>query len=237
MKKGIIYIAYCKCENKYYVGQTTKELSIRKREHYYHAEKFSKTYFHRALLKHHFEFSIVESFISEDLFDILNEREEYWIEFYKSSVKENGYNLQSGGRRSIKSSRGKFKHTDETKEKIKKSLIGDKNPMYGKSIYDRWVEKYGTDIANDKMFDYIEKHKKSHGGDKNGMYGKNQKEETKIKISNKAKQRIGNKASRYVSIDMDKLKKLKNDGLSITKISKIMNVSYYIISKRLKEIN
>lgn len=90
MKEGIIYVAYCKCENKYYVGQTTKELSVRKREHYYHAEKYSKTYFHRALLKHHFEFSVVETIISENLFDVLNEREEYWIEFYKSSVKRMG---------------------------------------------------------------------------------------------------------------------------------------------------
>ena len=237
MKEGIIYVAYCKCEEKYYIGQTTKELSVRKREHYYHAEKYSKTYFHRALLKHHFEFSIVESLKSENLFDILNEREEYWIEFYKSTVNENGYNLQKGGRRSIKSSRDKFTHSDETKDKIKKSLIGDKNGMYGKSIYDRWVEKYGVDIADVKMNDYIEKHKKSHGGDKNGMYGKNQTEETKFKISNKAKERVGDKASRYVSINMIELKRLRNNGLSITKISDIMGISYYIISKRLKEIN
>lgn len=237
MKEGIIYVAYCKCEDKYYVGQTTKELSVRKREHYYHAEKYSKTYFHRALLKHHFEFSVVESFKSDDLFGILNNREEYWIEFYKSTVDENGYNLQRGGRRSTKSSRDKFKHTEETKNKIKNSLIGDKNGMYGKSIYDRWVEKYGVDIANIKMNDYTEKHKKSHGGDKNGMYGRNQTEETKFKISNKAKERVGNKASRYVSIDMIELERLKNNGLSITKISDIMDISYYIVSKRLKEIN
>lgn len=237
MKEGIIYVAYCKCENKYYVGQTTKELSVRKREHYYHAEKYSKTYFHRALLKHHFEFSVVETIISENLFDVLNEREEYWIEFYKSSVKENGYNLQRGGRRSINSNRNEFKHSEETKDKIRKSLMGDKNPMYGKSVYDKWVDKYGIEVANIKMYEYVEKHKRSHSGDKNGMYGKNQTEETKIKISNKAKKRVGDKASRYVSIDMNKLRELKDQGLSITKISKTMNVSYYIISKRLKEIN
>jgi predicted transcriptional regulator len=36
---------------------------------------------------------------------------------------------------------------------------------------------------------------------------------------------------------MIELKRLRNNGLSITKISDIMGISYYIISKRLKEIN
>jgi hypothetical protein len=42
-------------------------------------------------------------------------------------------------------------HTDETINKLKKIFSGDKNPMYGKSVYSIWVDKYGEDIANDKL--------------------------------------------------------------------------------------
>lgn len=34
MKTVIIYSAYCICENKYYIGQTTKDLNKRKRDIY-----------------------------------------------------------------------------------------------------------------------------------------------------------------------------------------------------------
>ena len=35
---------------------------------------------------------------------------------------------------------------EETKEKIR----GEKNPMYGKSVYDIWVKKYGKSLADQK---------------------------------------------------------------------------------------
>jgi len=57
----------------------------------------------------------------------------------------------------IRSSMKSFKHTEETKEKLRKpkltkekyseSKLGEKNPMYGISLYDFWVKKYGEEIA------------------------------------------------------------------------------------------
>lgn len=236
MKNGIIYLAYCKCENKYYVGQTTKDLTIRKREHIWHAKSGSKTYFHRALLKHEFEFSILEEIESDDLFNLLNVREQFWIEYYNSNNFENGYNLTMGGRNSIISKNKITKHKPETIEKIKNSLIGEKNPMYGKSIYQRWVELYGEEEANIKMQSYIEKHKDSHKLEKNGMFGKKQTEETKKLIGDKAKLRTGRKSSRYVEVDEQILINLYKSGTKIKDISELLGVSQYVIRNRIKEI-
>ena len=237
MKTGIIYSAYCECENKIYIGQSTKKISIREREHLYNAKNNSKTYFHRALLKHKFTFSVLEEIQGDNIYDVLNEREKYWIKFYKSNDENYGYNLQEGGRKSYLSKNKLIKHKQETIEKIRKSVSGEKNPMYGKSIYDRWVELYGIDVADEKMIEYVNKHKLSHSNEKNGMFGKKQKEETKILISQRAKQRVGKKASRYVKVDEYKLKDLLNSGLKAKELADIFKVSEYVIRKRIKEIN
>jgi len=69
------------------------------------------------------------------------------------------------------------KHSEETKEKIGKAHKGKKltkqhkenikknhadlsaknNPMYGKSIYSTWLEKFGKDVANEKYQSWIKK--------------------------------------------------------------------------------
>jgi hypothetical protein len=62
--------------------------------------------------------------------------------------------------------------TDEFKEKISKLVKGKNNPMYGRSVYSVWVEKYGKDIADKKMKDYREKQSIINSGENNSMYGK-----------------------------------------------------------------
>lgn len=80
-------------------------------------------------------------------------------------------------------------HTEETKEKIRnrdKSYFatveykqkvsvntkGEKNPMYGKSVYDVWVAKYGFNAAEEMMMQYREKKRRLASGSGNPMYGK-----------------------------------------------------------------
>jgi hypothetical protein len=62
--------------------------------------------------------------------------------------------------------------TDEFKEKISKVTKGKNNPMYGRSIYSVWVEKYGKDNADEKMIEYKEKISIANSGINNSMYGK-----------------------------------------------------------------
>lgn len=48
--------------------------------------------------------------------------------------------------------------------------VGDKNPMFGRTIHDVWVEKYGVDEANRRALEHAEKSKRA--GNDNGMKGK-----------------------------------------------------------------
>ena len=41
--------------------------------------------------------------------------------------------------------------SNEHKQKIKDWATNNLNPMFGKSVYSVWVEKYGVDIANAKI--------------------------------------------------------------------------------------
>lgn len=62
--------------------------------------------------------------------------------------------------------------TEEFRQKISKLSKGNNNPMYGKSVYDVWVEKYGKEIADEKMIEYKKKQSLNNIGEKNAMYGK-----------------------------------------------------------------
>jgi hypothetical protein len=68
------------------------------------------------------------------------------------------------------------KHTKETILKQKSAKIGlysgKNNPMYGKTFFDIWVEKYGVDIALNKLAKKSEKQRKRMLGENNPMYAK-----------------------------------------------------------------
>jgi len=65
-----------------------------------------------------------------------------------------------------------YTQTQEFKDKIGVSSSGNKNGMYGKSIYDVWVEKYGQEIADQNMLITKKKHSENNTGEGNPMYGK-----------------------------------------------------------------
>lgn len=93
MRKGIIYCAYNKINNKRYIGQTIQELKERQRKHY---QTDDCPYFHKALLKYDkdsWEWIILEELDQNQL----NEREEYWISYYETTNPEKGYNISKGG--------------------------------------------------------------------------------------------------------------------------------------------
>lgn len=62
--------------------------------------------------------------------------------------------------------------TQKFRDKIALLNQGEKNPMYGKSVYDVWVKKHGEKIANEKLKIFKEKISKSNRGKNNPMYGK-----------------------------------------------------------------
>lgn len=128
-----------------------------------------------------------------DVADVLNDREKYWISYYNSTDLNIGYNLESGGKNFMV-------HHDTTIEKFRSRKINGKdNPMYGKSFYDVWVDKYGEEYANKKIKIWkqnqsdIQKGRKRpdislrNNGENNPFFGKTHSNESKLKMSEYAK--------------------------------------------------
>jgi len=82
------------------------------------------------------------------------EKEKYWIKEMKTHVSEGGYNLTYGGNGTLG-----YKDSEKTKKQKSKSLSGENNGMYGKSLYNLWVEKYEQKLADEKVLDLSIKRK------------------------------------------------------------------------------
>lgn len=66
----------------------------------------------------------------------------------------------------------KYLKSDKFKKIMSKVTKGKLNPMYGRKVFDIWVEKYGYDIAVKKETERKEKLSKKFSGKNNPMYGK-----------------------------------------------------------------
>lgn len=64
------------------------------------------------------------------------------------------------------------KHTDEFKKIKSNKNKGINNPMYNRSVYDVWVNKFGKKIADEKMKKFKYKMSSVTKGENNGMYNK-----------------------------------------------------------------
>lgn len=65
-----------------------------------------------------------------------------------------------------------YTQTIEFKAKQSKNNSGSGNPMFGKSVLEGWVKKYGIDEANVLMNACKKKHSINNSGEGNPMYGK-----------------------------------------------------------------
>jgi len=120
-----IYKITNKINQKVYIGQTIQSLCQRWREHTSkksHCVKLVSAM--KKYGKHNFSIELIETCptVEES-----NRKEVHWI-FYYDSI-ENGYNIMFGGDNKTMSS--------DTKLKISKTKVGEKNPMYGKPAWNR----------------------------------------------------------------------------------------------------
>ncbi|WP_019534207.1 GIY-YIG nuclease family protein [Paenibacillus ginsengihumi] len=111
MPKITIYKIECLANGKVYIGQT-KNRRKRWDEHKYELRRgiHHSTHLQRAWRKFgeaNFKFTVVEQCSQE----AADERERHWIDFYDSTNKMKGFNLENGGNRHKKLS-------DETRQKI-----------------------------------------------------------------------------------------------------------------------
>ena len=104
--------------NKIYIG--LKTLTVKESKSYYGSGTAIKNAI-KKYGKHNFTKTILEHNVAD--WDLLKEREQYWIEYYDSY--NNGYNMTLGGD-------GTLGHivSDETKEKLRKAFKGKKIGPY-----------------------------------------------------------------------------------------------------------
>ena len=114
---GIIYLITNKLTNKKYVGQTSRSLLTRWREHCYQHECIID----KAIDKYGENNFTIEVIDTADTLDQLNDKEIYWIKYYNSKL-PNGYNVSDGG------SGISVKKDEQWKRRIGDSNRGNKRP-------------------------------------------------------------------------------------------------------------
>ena len=155
---GIVYMFTNLINNKKYIGITTKTLEERCQHHLWNRNDGG--YFHHALKKYGMENFKLETIDKANSIVELKEKEIFWIKFYNSC--KQGYNLTRGG-----DGCWGYKHTEETKEFLRKINSGKNNHMYGKVMSEETIGKIS----------------KSLQGENNHNYGKPMNEQTKYKLS------------------------------------------------------
>lgn len=165
---------------KVYIGQT---INKKQRRYHYNSNSFKlQIKLWNNTQKHNWNpadtFEIIEECLCGENKYFLNEREKYWIEFYDSY--KNGLNCNKGGygnsgyiasdetkQKMSSSHKNKPPMSDSTKQLLRELNLGGKNPMFNKI--------HSTESKN-KI--------------KNAKIGHKHSEETKIKMSKSAKNKL-----------------------------------------------
>ena len=141
MNNNLIYLHINKITNKKYVGRTCHTENPNKR--WKNGEGYKKQpYFYNDIIKHgwdNFEHIILESGIPDNLID---KKENYWINFYESNNPEKGYNSRASG--SVSSS---------TREKMSENWFNNPNRVkQAKSIITAYNKKADRTGKNNGMY-------------------------------------------------------------------------------------
>lgn len=170
-KMSGIYLIENVRDGKVWVGQAG-EFAKRWQQHRKNFEKNKNSpHLQRAWKKcgeSAFRFEILE--VCKKDRDILNQREQFWMDFFLSYDPRFGYNIApvAGSNRGLKASEKTRKRISEAK---KGTQAGENHPMYG---------KHPSDESRKKM---SESHKGLQAGRNHYNYGKRLSEETKKKLS------------------------------------------------------
>lgn len=117
---GLIYLITCLVNGKKYVGQTTKTVEKRFKEHV----RRKKSLISKAIHEFGVENFTVEVLEECETSEQLNARECYWIAYF-DCISPKGYNCTNGGQ-------GGWHHTPEACARIAAANSGENHPMYGR---------------------------------------------------------------------------------------------------------
>ena len=235
-----IYKITNQINGKSYIGLTTEDRPTdRYSKHRYlarHPEMESaqsqNSYIHKAMNKYgldNFTFEIIEE-VPEN--QDLNKREQYWIAFYHTYVKDpqcNGYNLTKGGEGTVGFSRSQTIEERE-KRKISNKQFFINHPEARKQISERtkqlWQnEEYRKKVTESNRKFYAE-HPDIFKGENNPFYGKHHTEESLAKIKEASKKR----QKKIIQLDKETLEEIQVfDG--VKEAEKALGVSHGWLSK------
>lgn len=165
---GYIYILTSP-SGKSYVGQTTREIEERLGEHQEHTSACRAI--RNAIQYYGWDRFIADYYECPD--GELNKNEKWMVELL-GTLSPGGYNLREGG-----GSRGKF--SDDTKQKLSESRVGEKNHRYGTKTSEETKQKIQKTWTEEKR----KEHGLKNSGFLNPIFGKPRDDETKQKISEK----------------------------------------------------
>ncbi len=183
----IIYKIKNKINHKCYIGQTTRLLYIRIKQHFNHSKDLSSLVLYRSFKKYgndNFEWDMICECITKKE---LNEMEFHYIKQYHSHISEYGYNMTwggDGGDCGNQYTKSGCQTNQELYGDIKAEEISTKHSKSCKGD-NHYTKKYMTPDERDTWI-------KNRTGDKNPMYGKKREhsEETKLKMSESSKGQI-----------------------------------------------
>ena len=172
-----VYLITNRINGKRYVGVTCRGYIVRFQEHLHEAISGSTSILHSAIRKYgseNFDVILLETNIPDDLIEA---KEQYYIKlyntFYTSGI---GYNMTIGG-----GGMCGYKHTEESKSKISKSLQGHvfpesrnqkvKEAMIGREYKQEWRDALSAS------------RKGRFKGEDNAFFGKHHSYESKLKVS------------------------------------------------------
>jgi hypothetical protein len=120
----------------------------------------------------------------ESLYKMSSSIKKLWTEGCYNNIDITGYKNPFYGKTHTESNKLKFsmnakatftgkKQSAEHKKKKADAIRGERNGMYGKNILDKWIEKYGEDVAKIKYEQFINENKKGANNPQYGKRGKN----------------------------------------------------------------
>lgn len=141
--KYCVYVHTNKVNGKMYVGQTCQKPEYR----WSNGTGYTgSTYFYRAIQKYgwnNFEHEVVASNLTKEEADNF---ERLLIKMFNTTDGNNGYNLTDGG-----DGMTGFKHSSETKEKMRQNNLGANNNNYGRHLSEnqkRKISEFNSGVNN-----------------------------------------------------------------------------------------
>ncbi len=139
IKMHTIYLIRNSENNKIYIGQTSKTPEYRLKRHIYDAHYGSSDRIHKAIRKYGDSNFCIETLGTLDNKKETDEIESFCIMLFNSMNPYIGYNICEGGEG--------VTWTKELREKMSRSRMGDKNPMFGTKLPQKEIDRLRTSFS------------------------------------------------------------------------------------------